>query len=70
MWASSEALRSVPENPHEDYTPPEMIEKKPVTAETKKIPEKVLLSLADFHRKSANRSKENLQKGVDRYMKR
>jgi hypothetical protein len=70
MWASSEGLGSVPENPHENCSPPKIVERKTVTAETKKKPKKVILSLADFNLKAQNRSKENIQKGVERYLKR
>jgi hypothetical protein len=45
----------VPENTHEN-SPPEIFEKKPVTADTKKS-EKVLISLGDFQKKNSHRSK-------------
>lgn len=51
IWASSLGLGSVPENPQENSSP-KINEKKSVTADTMKKPDKIVLSLADFHRKS------------------
>ena len=66
IWASSEGLKSVPENAAE-ASPQLVIEKKPVTAESKKVPEKIVISLVEFNKNNQNRSKENLEKGKQRY---